>query len=551
MIRRPAALPRVLALAIVLALSFRGLAAGQGTTLRLAAQDDARDEVQRLVDDGARLELDGRWGEALTHYEEALRQHPHVEELERGFQFSRIHYDLGRRYADGSFVDSLATLPERDALALYSEVLLMIQSHHVDEPNWKLLADRGATSLEVALSEPAFAERHLPGVDAERIEAFRDELRDRLTGMTVGSRHDAREATALAARLAQRQLGVPIGAAVMEYVCGATNALDEYTTFLTADQLDETYSQIEGNFVGLGVELRGDDGALLILRVIAGSPAERAGIRARDRIVAVDGRTTKELDVDRASDLLQGPEGSMVDVTLVAPGQAARVLRVKREQVEVPSVDDVKLIDDADGIGYMKLTCFQKTTSKDVDAALWKLHRLGMKGLIVDLRGNPGGLLNSSVEIADKFIDAGAIVSTRGRNHAEDFNYSAHRPGTWKVPLVVLIDGDSASASEIFAGAIRDHHRGTIVGARSYGKGSVQGIFSLSIARAGLRLTTAKFFSPDGHPFSRVGVDPDVIVQRVARPIDGEVAFQSPDAEEEDAFLSAALQAARQQLARR
>ena len=144
-----------------------------------------------------------------------------------------------------------------------------------------------------------------------------------------------------------------------------------------------------------------------------------------------------------------------------------------------------------------------------------------MRSLVLDLRGNPGGLLTASVEVADKFIADGAIVSTRGRSEQENFNYRAHRPGTWRVPLVVLIDGDSASASEIFAGAINDSHRGTIVGSRSYGKGSVQGIFPLGYAGAGARLTTAKFYSPMGHPISNVGVTPDIDARRGKLVTDG------------------------------
>ena len=152
-----------------------------------------------------------------------------------------------------------------------------------------------------------------------------------------------------------------------------------------------------------------------------------------------------------------------------------------------------------------------------------------MRSLIMDLRGNPGGLLTSSVEVADKFVEEGVIVSTHGRSSLEDYNYTAHKAGTWDVPLVVLIDGDSASASEIFAGAIRDHHRGTIVGQRSYGKGSVQGIFPLAAAGAGVRLTTAKFYSPSGAAISKVGVSPDIEVHRAAKPVDGAAEASSSD----------------------
>ncbi|MBL9125800.1 MAG: S41 family peptidase, partial [Planctomycetaceae bacterium] len=161
----------------------------------------------------------------------------------------------------------------------------------------------------------------------------------------------------------------------------------------------------------------------------------------------------------------------------------------------------------------------------------------------------PGGLLTSAVEIVDKFVDEGTIVSTRGRNPHEDFTYTAHRAGTWRVPLVVLIDGDSASASEIFAGAIRDHRRGTIIGTKSYGKGSVQGIFPLNFARSGLRLTTAKFYSPNGHPFAKIGVTPDHVVHQTAKPVVTEGAGQFDQAQ--DAVLGEAVRVARQHIARR
>jgi carboxyl-terminal processing protease len=165
-----------------------------------------------------------------------------------------------------------------------------------------------------------------------------------------------------------------------------------------------------------------------------------------------------------------------------------------------------------------------------------------MRSLVVDVRGNPGGLLVSAVEVVDRFVDRGIIVSTRGRSSQEDFTYSAHEQGKWQMPLVVMIDQDSASAAEIFAGAIRDHGRGTIVGVRSFGKGSVQGIFPLEDSTAGVRLTTAKFYSPKGRPYSNVGVEPDIKVEPdhvVAKPIDGQLPAPS------DAVLSRAVQTAR------
>jgi carboxyl-terminal processing protease len=362
-----------------------------------------------------------------------------------------------------------------------------------------------------------------------------------LGARVIRSRGDASNAVAKAAELARQRLGLSPTTVILEYLCGATNALDPYSAYLTPDQLGELYAQIEGNFVGLGIELQAADRDLSILRVIPGSPAEEAGIRAGDRIVSVDGRSTINLSTDQAATLLQGEAGSVARLTVITPSQPPRQVSVRRRRVEVPSIDAVQILDPNEGIGYCRLSGFQKTTGSDLEAALWRLHREGMKSLIIDVRGNPGGLLTAAVDAADKFIERGTIVSTRGRNAQEDCTYSAHSGGTWRVPLVVLIDQDSASAAEIFAGAIRDHRRGTVVGVRSYGKGSVQGIFPLSLSNSGVRLTTAKFYSPAGRAYSRVGVEPDIAVQMAAKPIDGQIARTARD----DAMLGAALQAAR------
>jgi carboxyl-terminal processing protease len=202
-------------------------------------------------------------------------------------------------------------------------------------------------------------------------------------------------------------------------------------------------------------------------------------------------------------------------------------------------------VDEANGVGYIHLSSFQRTTAEEFRNALWQLHRQGMRSLIVDVRGNPGGLLDASVEVANLFLTQGTIVSTRGRNPKEDRLRSAHFDGTWQVPLTVLIDSNSASASEIFAGAIRDHQRGTLIGEKSYGKGSVQGIFPLNSNGGGMRLTTAKFFSPVGQAISIKGVNPDIEVQTANRPD-----FVNASTESEDAALATAIRYATESINR-
>jgi len=504
-------------------------------------------EAKAALDHGLTLERDRRWGEALQYYEQAVKHHPNRRELEERLVMARSHYDITRRYGDDSYLRSLGTLTEREALKILGEVLEKVETHYVNNPNWTEVVRRGTLSLDVALTEESFQKRHLASAAADDVQRFRREFAE--TAATLAPR-DARQASdcaAWAGKAAQQRLGISSAAVIMEYVCGAVASLDEYSSFLTAAQLEEVFSQIEGNFVGLGVELKSEEHALLVVNVITGGPAEKAGLKAGDRIVSVAGQSLEVLSPDSAADMLRGEEGTQIAVLVQSDESPARPLALTRERVEVPCVEGVKIIDAQNGVGYLKLNSFQKTTPRDVDAALWKLHRDGMKSVIIDLRGNPGGLLNAAVELADKFIYDGAIVSTRGRNPREDYSYTAHTVGTWRVPLVVLIDGDSASASEIFAGAIRDRHRGLVVGERSYGKGSVQGIFPLSSSKGGVRLTTAKFFSPSGQAISRNGVTPDVAVRVVAKqPSEGGLL-----APENDSILKAGLQVARDQLSKR
>ncbi len=502
--------------------------------------------VSAALEKGMQLESNDRWGEALSHYEEALREHQDNLKLRQRHNFAKLHYSLSRRYHDRSFRQSVAALNRQQALSLYSELLQKTNTHYVNMPPWQTLGVRGTTALEIALTDDAFiAANQLKG-SADQFAQLR---RDMFQVLGKRPTKNPRDLVALASEIAQlteTRTGLASSATIMEFVAAAASGLDDYSSYLTADQLREVYSQIEGNFVGLGVELKADDGALLIVHVIPGSPAEQAGILAKDRIVAVDGKTTAEMSTDEAAAMLTGAEGSWVRVTAYSPDTPPRVLNIRRAHVEVPSLEDVKIIDADNHIAYLRIPTFQKTTSRDLEAALWDLHRKGMKSLILDLRGNPGGLLTSSVEVADKFLTQGNIVSTRGRSAQEDFNYQAHYGGTWRVPLVVLIDNDSASASEIFAGAIKDNHRGTIVGTTSFGKGSVQGIFPLGYAGAGIRLTTAKFFSPNGTPISHRGVEPDDTVRVVAKPeAKGLVGIA------EDAILQAGIVAARNRVAAR
>ncbi|MDB5337138.1 MAG: carboxyl-terminal protease, partial [Planctomycetaceae bacterium] len=294
---------------------------------------------------------------------------------------------------------------------------------------------------------------------------------------------------------------------------GGCNSLDEYSCYLTPTRLKDLYGNIEGQFVGLGIEMKAETGkGLLLVNVLPDSPAAEGGLFAGEHIVGIDGTNCRLMTTDEAANMLQGKPGSQVRLDVEGRDTQVRKSSFSRRAVHVKSLPIVKIIDPQNGIGYIKMTGFQKNTNEEMTAALQDLQAQGMKSLIWDVRGNPGGLLTAAVEVLDHFIADGTIVSTKGRIADQNWNYSAHRLGTVNMPLVLLVDGDSASASEIVAGAIKDHRRGTLVGRKTYGKWSVQSIIPLH-HNAGLRLTTAKFYSPRGETFGKIGVLPHITVE--------------------------------------
>lgn len=547
-------LGRVLAAVWVLAVLTGAAAVGE---MPLAVSVPAAAPLEEALQRGQALETQRRWADAVAHYEEALRQFPGDATLHQRFVHARLHYEVTRRYHDRSFQFLLGRLSPAEATALYAEVLLKIQAHYVETPRWSDLVEAGTQGLAAALEEKDFLQAHgLWGRPLPTPE-FLAEMRQRLADHPPATRAEACQWVASAATVAERRLGLPPAAMVLEYASAAASSLDPYSAYLTPDQLSDVYAQIRGNFVGLGIELKPQADTLVIVRVIANSPAKAAGLREGDRIVGVDGQSTLGLAPDRVAAMLQGPEGSVVTLSVSGPEGQVRSVVARRQRVEVPSVDEARILPGTDGVAYLKITGFQETTARDLDRTLWDLYRRGMKSLIIDLRGNPGGLLRSAVETADLFLERGVIVTTRGRSAQEDFTYSAHEPGTWRVPLAVLIDQESASAAEIFAGAMREHQRGTVIGKRSYGKGSVQGIFALNIGQAGLRLTTARFYSPSGRPYTGTGVEPQIVVHQAARTPTGQPdrSFSSEvlgrPSGADDPFLLAALETLRQPVAQR
>lgn len=302
-------------------------------------------------------------------------------------------------------------------------------------------------------------------------------------------------------------------------VRGMVGSLDPHSTYLSPDDYALLEADTTGQFGGVGIEIDARGDYLTVLVAFANSPAARAGIRPGDEVIEIEGRDARGLDVDEAVRRMRGPAGTHVRVTLRRRGQTDP-LRVElvREVIHVASVEGRML---PENVGYISLRNFQDHSSDEVSHALDRLTRDAggqLRGLVLDIRNNPGGLLDESVFIADEFLRDGVIVSTRGRNGQAQDEARARVAGTRPdFPIVVLVNGYTASAAEILAGALQDHHRALIVGTRTFGKGSVQTVIDLPDGAA-LKLTIARYFTPSGRSIQAQGIAPDVLAEEGEAP---------------------------------
>jgi carboxyl-terminal processing protease len=296
---------------------------------------------------------------------------------------------------------------------------------------------------------------------------------------------------------------------------GLVSGLDPYSSYLDAEEYADLRVSTAGTYAGIGIEVSTADRALRVVRPFRDSPAAAAGIQSGDMISAIDG-TPVGSDLDAAMARMRGPRGSTVKLAVMRTGQSLPLeFSVERAQVDVHSVAMVRL---DDTYLYARITMFSETTAEDFSASIARLRRdmtSKPRGVILDLRNNPGGVLESAVEVADQLLETGVIVTADGRTPAARFTMDA-TPGEMLpgVPVVVLVNGSTASAAEILAGALQDHHRAVLLGRRTFGKGSVQTVMPLAEGRA-IKLTTSRYFTPSGRSIQGRGIDPDHVFENI------------------------------------
>ena len=308
---------------------------------------------------------------------------------------------------------------------------------------------------------------------------------------------------------------------------GILSSLDPHSSFLNAKSLNDMKVQTKGEFGGLGIEVTMENGFVKVISPIDNTPAYKAGVKSGDYITHLDKTSVIGLTLDEAVGKMRGPIGSKIKITIGRKNQEPFDLVIKRDVIKITSVRS-RLEKD---VGYVRITTFSEQTNKSTKEAVKKiLKNKNLKGFVLDLRNNPGGLLEQAVAISDLFLEQGEIVSTRGRDSENPETYKA-KPGDVinGLPLVVLINSGSASASEIVAGALQDHKRAIILGTQSFGKGSVQTIIPVNPFGA-LRMTTAKYFTPSGRSIQKKGIAPDIIVEAAkVEKIDGNIGGREAD----------------------
>ena len=298
---------------------------------------------------------------------------------------------------------------------------------------------------------------------------------------------------------------------IQKAIQGMVHSLDPHSSLLPLEDFQDLQIDTKGKFTGIGIHITMQDGFVTVISPIEDTPAYKAGIKARDRIIKVDGKSTR--DLRNAVNMMRGPKGTKVLVTILREG-VKKPLEFELVRDVIP-IKSVKSFDMKPGYGYIRLSNFTGTTTAELLKALEKMEtaEVPLRGLILDLRNNGGGLLNQSIKVADLFLDEGAILSIKGRNNKNTKVFNAtHSSVERKYPLVVLINGGSASASEIVAGALQDHKRALILGTTSFGKGSVQTVETLRDG-SGLKLTIARYYTPNDRSIQAKGIEPDIYLK--------------------------------------
>jgi carboxyl-terminal processing protease len=467
------------------------------------------------------FERQADWERACETYDAILKFHRTDRDKNRYLNCLRRCFQV-RRHRDPSFRKEVLGLDYGQAMRLHELVADALLDNSLERKRVQpaQLFRKGMEELHWALESLEFCQAHLPAARPTDIRDFQKLLKRLWGGQTNLSREEARIQVREVALAASAKLQLNATTVIMEFTCGACYALDDYTAYLTPTELRILCDSLKGEVGSAGLILASRDGGKLIINDVQqlGPAAEVMPSLLNGQVVSIDKRPADQFTLEGAQQALEGATGSTVELSVSFPGVPPRTIMLQRRPVPLTSVYSYML---TDTVGYIQIGCFQETTLRELDQALGGLSN--MKALVLDLRGNGGGLFEVAIDSARRFLAQGIIASTQSVDPKYNTVYQSRNPAAMTLPLVVLIDGDTASAAEVLAGALKENRRGRLVGQTTFGKGCTQTVFRLppapgGVPTGGLRITVARFFSPTGSPYAGRGIVPHLLVEPVSMP---------------------------------
>lgn len=498
------------------------LVGGMFVAYHAASASPLPNRLKELRERAEHFERQAEWDKACDIYEAILKSDRNLPEIRRRYHNSLRRSWQSYRHRDPSFRKEVLGLEYGQAMKLYNLIQQTLLRESLDKKKVSArgLFRKGLEELRWALSDPAFLQAHLPATKPLEIQSFQQLLSKTWGGMPIDSPREAQRQVREVALAAHTILGLNATTVILELACGACHALDEHTVYLTPTQFRELCSTLKGEAVGVGLALMLRDNQLIVSDIVTGSAAAEVmpPLLPGDGVVSIDKKPAAQLPVEVAQEMLEGPAGSTVEIIVQSPVMGMRTITLRRRAIVTQSVYCPQPIGT---IGYLQITCFHESTLQELDEALLKLTRGGAKALILDLRGNGGGIFDVAIDAARRFLPSGIIASLKTIDARQNAIYESKNPDACTLPLVVLVDGDTASAAEVLAGALKDNKRARIVGQSTFGKGCTQSILKLpntpnGLPTGGIRVTVARFFSPGGQPYSGNGVLPHILIDRVA-----------------------------------
>jgi carboxyl-terminal processing protease len=483
------------------------------------------DQIRKLVQLAQNYERQPTpdWEKIREIYEDLLGQKDPGLRIRERYHHAQRRCWQQRRHQDPSYCKEVLSIEYGQALRLYKTISITLLEGGLDKKKLDptKLFRKGMEEFDSALADPRFLKEYVPAGKHADVAAFRTLLKKTWGNMGKLSREEAVKQIGEVAMAAEFHLNLNATVVTMEFACGACYAIDEYTVYLTPNQLRQlaqSLSRSEAIGVGLTLTVR-DNNRIVIYAIMMDSPAAQEGISEGDQIISVNKKAVADLPLHTVKEMLEGPVGSTVDIELLAPGDTnVRALRLQRQRALVADIEATMVEEPYTSIGYIKVRSFTDTTVQDLDGALTRMtQEFGMKALILDLRDNGGGIFESAIDSARRFLVSGIIASTLNHDSKANFVYQAKNPNALRIPMAVLVNGDTASAAEVLAGALKDNNRAYLIGQTTFGKGCTQCVLKLPDATGGLptggmKLTVSRFFSPKGVPYSGRGIVPHFLV---------------------------------------